>query len=488
MQALGARWIGGPSRWPAGRCPTATRAASAAAVQAGVGLAEPGRYDKLAVSGPRPSRSTRWPLGLDGEPGGSRPADARGRHRTSGHRRRRGAPRRRRADARRSRRSATRRSRRRPPSSGRRCGGRSTSARGWTRAAPGRARRPRRCSRSSCPVDLSAACAPGPAIAPGPDRRRAASSLARRDDAGHPGLHAPRRPRRGASTCGTRSSSSGPRTASARSAPRAAPPRRAPAVDRDDRPAAAHPSRAAATLQVVATTSSSSAAASTAWPSPTSSPSAASRDVAVLERWLPRVGRQRRATPPSSAPTTAPPQGVAFYDESVKLYERLSVELGFNVLFSQHGHLTLAHTELGDRRPARPGRDEPAPWASTAGSSDPTRSASSRPALDLSDQPRFPILAALYHPPGGIIRHDAVVWGYARRAQRAGRRDPPVHRGHRHRRRGRPRHRRPDERGPDPRRHRRQRHGRLGVDHRADGRPAAADRRPIRSRRSSPSR
>ena len=39
-------------------------------------------------------------------------------------------------------------------------------------------------------------------------------------------------------------------------------------------------------------------------------------------------------------------QGVAFYDESVKLYERLSVDLGFNVLFSQHGHLTLAHTEL----------------------------------------------------------------------------------------------------------------------------------------------
>src|SRR6202166_5093183 len=37
-------------------------------------------------------------------------------------------------------------------------------------------------------------------------------------------------------------------------------------------------------------------------------------------------------------------QGVAFYDESVKLYERMSVDLGFNVLFSQHGHLTFAHT------------------------------------------------------------------------------------------------------------------------------------------------
>ncbi len=40
--------------------------------------------------------------------------------------------------------------------------------------------------------------------------------------------------------------------------------------------------------------------------------------------------------------------------------------------------------------------------------------------MDLSDQPRLPILAALYHPPGGIIRHDAVVWGYARACDRMG--------------------------------------------------------------------
>ena len=35
------------------------------------------------------------------------------------------------------------------------------------------------------------------------------------------------------------------------------------------------------------------------------------------------------------------------------------------------------------------------------------------PVLDTSSYPRYPILGALYHPPGGIIRHDAVVWGYA---------------------------------------------------------------------------
>src|SRR5438876_5355067 len=41
------------------------------------------------------------------------------------------------------------------------------------------------------------------------------------------------------------------------------------------------------------------------------------------------------------------PQGVAFYDESVKLYERLALELDYNVMFSQQGHLTVAHSERG---------------------------------------------------------------------------------------------------------------------------------------------
>jgi len=39
------------------------------------------------------------------------------------------------------------------------------------------------------------------------------------------------------------------------------------------------------------------------------------------------------------------PEGARFYDASVKLYERLSAELNFNLLFSQNGHLTLAHSD-----------------------------------------------------------------------------------------------------------------------------------------------
>src|SRR4051794_20111079 len=38
-------------------------------------------------------------------------------------------------------------------------------------------------------------------------------------------------------------------------------------------------------------------------------------------------------------------QGVAFYDESVKLYENLALELDYNLMFSQQGHLTIAHSD-----------------------------------------------------------------------------------------------------------------------------------------------
>lgn len=113
------------------------------------------------------------------------------------------------------------------------------------------------------------------------------------------------------------------------------------------------------------------------------------------------------------------PEGVAFYDRSVKLYEDLAAELNFNVMFAQRGHLTLAHNDSSlrtmqwraevnkihgvDSRVVEPNEIKRlVPWMNTASSA------------------RYPILGALYHPPGGIIRHDAVVWGYARGADAHG--------------------------------------------------------------------
>jgi sarcosine oxidase, subunit beta len=113
------------------------------------------------------------------------------------------------------------------------------------------------------------------------------------------------------------------------------------------------------------------------------------------------------------------PQGVAFYDESVKLYEKLALELDYNVMFSQQGHLTVAHTDRGVTT-----LRERAETNQLLGVDSRLVSveeiAELVPGLDVSNKPHQPILAGLYHPPGGIIRHDAVVWGYARGADRQG--------------------------------------------------------------------
>jgi sarcosine oxidase subunit beta len=113
------------------------------------------------------------------------------------------------------------------------------------------------------------------------------------------------------------------------------------------------------------------------------------------------------------------PEGARFYDASIKLYEGLSQELNFNLLFSQIGHLTLAHTDrarfvMADRAEVNrlQGIDSRLIF--------PEEIAKLAPAMDLSPTATHPVQAALYHPPGGIIRHDAVVWGFARGADEGG--------------------------------------------------------------------
>jgi sarcosine oxidase subunit beta len=113
------------------------------------------------------------------------------------------------------------------------------------------------------------------------------------------------------------------------------------------------------------------------------------------------------------------PEGVAFYDESVKLYERLALELDYNVMFSQQGHLTLAHTDRGVTT-LRERAETNRLLGVNSRLVGPKEIAEMVPGLDVSDRAHQPILAGLYHPPGGIIRHDAVVWGYARGVDRLG--------------------------------------------------------------------
>ena len=142
------------------------------------------------------------------------------------------------------------------------------------------------------------------------------------------------------------------------------------------------------------------------------------RDVCILEKSYIGSGASGRNTTIIRA-NYRTPEGAEFYRESVKLYQLLSGELGFNLMFSQHGHLTLAHSDrslvtMQERAEVNRllGID------SSVVTPDEIRELC--PQLDLSDRPAYPIMGALYHPPGGIIRHDAVVWGFARGADRRG--------------------------------------------------------------------
>ncbi|HXG26844.1 MAG TPA: FAD-dependent oxidoreductase [Candidatus Binatia bacterium] len=141
-------------------------------------------------------------------------------------------------------------------------------------------------------------------------------------------------------------------------------------------------------------------------------------DVAVLERSYIGSGAAGRNTTIIRS-NYRTPEGAEFYKRSVALYEGLSAELDFNLLFSQQGHLTLAHSDramitMTERAEVNQllGIDSRVIY--------PEEIAELCPQLNLSQDVTWPIMGALYHPPGGIIRHDAVVWGFARGADRHG--------------------------------------------------------------------
>ena len=142
------------------------------------------------------------------------------------------------------------------------------------------------------------------------------------------------------------------------------------------------------------------------------------KNVAVLEKSYIGSGASGRNTTIIRS-NYRTPEGAAFYSRSVKLYEQLSADLDFNLMFSQHGHLTLAHSER-----AMVTMQERAEVNQLLGIDSrvvyPEEIARLCPQINLGPRQTWPIQGALYHAPGGIIRHDAVVWGLARGADRAG--------------------------------------------------------------------
>jgi methylglutamate dehydrogenase subunit A len=108
-----------------------------------------------------------------------------------------------------------------------------------------------------------------------------------------------------------------------------------------------------------------------------------------------------------------------FYEWSLKLWHGLSADLNYNVMFSPRGVLNLAHSDAQRDAAMRRGNAMrlngiDAEWLGL----DQVRR--EVPLLDCSDQQRYPIVGGLMQRRGGIARHDAVAWGYARAADASG--------------------------------------------------------------------
>ena len=112
-------------------------------------------------------------------------------------------------------------------------------------------------------------------------------------------------------------------------------------------------------------------------------------------------------------------EGIKFYERSLELYRGLGAELDFNMMLSTHGHFTLAHTDSSVRvQRERAETNRLLGVDSRLIGLEEIRELC--PELNLSRATAYPVQAALYHPPGSTLRHDAVCWGYATQAYHRG--------------------------------------------------------------------
>lgn len=112
-------------------------------------------------------------------------------------------------------------------------------------------------------------------------------------------------------------------------------------------------------------------------------------------------------------------EAAALYEHSMKLWEGLSQDLNYNVMFSQRGVLNLGHT-LQDMRDIQRRVNANRLNGVDGEVVTPQQIKEIEPALDTSARARYPILGASWQPRGGVARHDAVAWGFARGADALG--------------------------------------------------------------------
>ena len=141
-------------------------------------------------------------------------------------------------------------------------------------------------------------------------------------------------------------------------------------------------------------------------------------DVAVVEKgWLGGGNTGRNTTIVRS--NYLRDEAAHLYEFALKLWENLSRELNFNVMFSPRGVLSLGHSlqEMRDiERRVHANR-----LNGIDGELLTAKEVQAKvPLLNCSEQARYPVLGASWQPRGGVARHDAVAWGYARAADALG--------------------------------------------------------------------
>jgi len=142
------------------------------------------------------------------------------------------------------------------------------------------------------------------------------------------------------------------------------------------------------------------------------------RNVAVLEKnWVGGGNTGRNTTIVRS--NYLWDESAHLYEKSLKLWEGLSQELNYNVMFSQRGVMNLGHT-LQDMRDIE--RRSNANYLNGIDSEvlSPEQIRQIVPIMNISPNARYPVLGASFQRRGGVARHDAVAWGFARAADREG--------------------------------------------------------------------
>lgn len=107
------------------------------------------------------------------------------------------------------------------------------------------------------------------------------------------------------------------------------------------------------------------------------------------------------------------------YEKSLQLWEGLSQELNFNVMFSQRGVMNLGHS-LQDMRDIYRRSNANRLNGIDSEILNPAQIKAMVPAMNVSANARYPVLGASFQPRGGVARHDAVAWGFARAADEHG--------------------------------------------------------------------